>query len=233
MSKTTDILSSTAMTASRGATGHRAIVDGASPPITLVLYEFEACPYCRKVREALSALDLEVMIMPCPRGSRNRELVIAQGGKAQFPFLVDRNTQKAMYESDEIIAYLSERYGQGKLPWQHELGGVEKASAHITAGLRPDRGLEARGKKLPEMPLELWSYEASPYCRLVREVLCELELPYLLHNVARQSPRRESFVAISGKMQVPYLKDPNTGTTLFESADIIAYLEKTYGETSV
>jgi glutathione S-transferase len=82
---------------------------------------------------------------------------------------------------------------------------------------------------MPQKMLELWGYEASPYSRLVREVLTELELPYVLHNVARQSPRREAFVAMSGKMQVPYLKDPNTGTALFESADIIAYLEKTYG----
>lgn len=229
MSKTTDILSSTAMTASRAATGHRAIAQGASPPIALVLYEFEACPYCRRVREALSALDLEVMVVPCPKGSRNREMVIAQGGKAQFPFLVDRNRQTAMYESQDIIAYLSEHYGQGKLPWQHELGAVEQASAYVTSSLRPDRGRVARGNTAPPLPLELWSYEASPYCRLVREVLCELEIPYMLHNVARQSPRRESFVAMSGKMQVPYLKDPNTGTAMFESSAIMAYLEKTYG----
>ena len=32
----------------------------------------------------------------------------------------------------------------------------------------------------------------------------------------------------SGKMQVPWLHDPNTGTSMFESADIVAYLERTY-----
>ena len=29
-------------------------------------------------------------------------------------------------------------------------------------------------------------------------------------------------------MMVPYLADPNTQTELFESADIVAYLEATY-----
>jgi glutathione S-transferase len=29
-------------------------------------------------------------------------------------------------------------------------------------------------------------------------------------------------------MQVPYLIDPNTGQAMFESADIVAYLERTY-----
>jgi glutathione S-transferase len=33
----------------------------------------------------------------------------------------------------------------------------------------------------------------------------------------------------SGKMQVPYLADPNTGKAMFESADIVRYLYATYG----
>lgn len=34
----------------------------------LLLYEFEACPFCRKVREAITILDLDVIFYPCPRG---------------------------------------------------------------------------------------------------------------------------------------------------------------------
>jgi glutathione S-transferase len=30
-------------------------------------------------------------------------------------------------------------------------------------------------------------------------------------------------------MMVPYLADPNTGQEMFESADIVRYLEQTYG----
>ncbi len=77
-------------------------------------------------------------------------------------------------------------------------------------------------------PLELYSFESSPFCRIVRERLCTLELPYLLHNVAKGSPGRDAFVERSGKMMVPYLIDPNTETSLFESADIARYLEDTY-----
>ena len=58
--------------------------------------------------------------------------------------------------------------------------------------------------------------------------MCELELPYHLHNVAQGSPRREAFVARSGKMLVPYLVDANTQTEMFESADIISYLREAY-----
>jgi glutathione S-transferase len=105
---------------------------------------------------------------------------------------------------------------------------VTAASSAIASVARMGRGRRARPSRAPERPLELWSYEASPFCRLVRERLCELELPYLLHNVARGSSARGAFVAQSGKMQVPYLVDPNEGRSLFESADIIDHLERTY-----
>ncbi|MEE8558745.1 MAG: glutathione S-transferase N-terminal domain-containing protein, partial [Myxococcota bacterium] len=59
-------------------------------------------------------------------------------------------------------------------------------------------------------------------------VLCSLEIPYLLHNVAKGSPGREAFVERSGKMMVPYLIDPNTKTEMFESAEIVEYLRATY-----
>jgi glutathione S-transferase len=84
----------------------------------------------------------------------------------------------------------------------------------------------------PGKPLELWSFEASPFSRLVREKLSVLELPYRLHNVAKGSPKREAFVQRSGKMMVPYLADPNTGVEMFESADIVAYLDRTYAVPS-
>jgi glutathione S-transferase len=55
-----------------------------------------------------------------------------------------------------------------------------------------------------------------------------MELPYRLHNVPRRSPDRSEFVSLSGKMQVPYLHDPNTGARMFESADIRRYLYDSY-----
>jgi len=98
----------------------------------------------------------------------------------------------------------------------------------IASAWRPGAGGFARPSRAPREPLELWSFEASPYCRLVREALCSLEIPYLLHNVAKGSPSRDAFVARSGRMQVPWLHDPNTGVSLFESADIVDYLDRTY-----
>ena len=62
----------------------------------------------------------------------------------------------------------------------------------------------------------------------MREELCSLELPYLLHNVAIGSPGRAAFEERSGKMMVPYLVDPNTDKEMFESAEIVGYLNETY-----
>ena len=90
------------------------------------------------------------------------------------------------------------------------------------------RSLSSSPSRAPDEPLELWSFEGSPYCRLAREALCELELPYVLHNVAKGSAGREAFVKRSGKTMVPYLADPNTGREMFESADIVKYLSATY-----
>jgi len=51
-----------------------------------------------------------------------------------------------------------------------------------------------------------------------------------LHNVAKGSPKRDAFLARSGKMMVPYLVDPNRDAAMFESADIVTYLNQTYAK---
>jgi hypothetical protein len=82
------------------------------PEALLELYEFEACPFCRRVREALSEYDLDAIVFPCPkRGIRFRPKVVELGGKHQFPFLVDPNTGRALFESADIVRYLNETYG--------------------------------------------------------------------------------------------------------------------------
>jgi len=229
MLRSLDVATSAGAMLARGLTGVFVGRPGARPDQPVELYDFEACPYCRKVREALSILDLDAMVYPCPRGgTRFREEVERRGGRAQFPYLVDPNTGKAMYESNDIVRYLFDRYGQGGVPLALSAGPVTDLSSSLASAVRLGAGARHEPARAPEQPLELWSFEASPYSRLVREKLSSLEIPYRLHNVARGSARREAFVKRSGKMQVPYLADPNTGTEMFESADIIAYLDRTY-----
>jgi glutathione S-transferase len=224
-----DVTTSMFTTVSRLGAGVQARRPARRPLERLELYEFEGCPFCRKVRDALTELDLEAIIYPCPHGGTvHRPKAIALGGKSQFPYLVDPNTGTRMYESDDIVAYLYATYG-GREPGMLVRGTVATASSMLASAFRPVFGINARPSRQPAKLLELWSFEASPFCRIAREALSELELPYILHNVGKDGAGRPDFVARSGKMMVPYLADPNTGREMFESAEIRRYLYETYG----
>ena len=228
MNRTLDVTTSWTATALRLGAGLVAVRSKAPKPEKLLeLYDFEACPYCRKVREALSELDLPAVIYPAGKGSPYRTVAQKKGGKEQFPFLVDPNTGIEMYESTDIIAYLRTRYSDGGRGFS--LGPLSTFGGALASALRGGHGRSSSAGKTPEKRLMLWSFEASPYCRIVRERLCELAIPYHLVNVAKRSAERPAFLARAGKMQVPYLEDPNTGVAMFESADIVAYLDRTYG----
>jgi glutathione S-transferase len=200
------------------------------PTKMLELYEFQGCPFCRKVREAITLLDLDVMIYPCPKGGPTyRPKAVQMSGKSQFPFLVDSNTGKQLLESDDIIKYLYDTYGDGKVPLSLSLGPLTTLSAGLGQAPRLGKGINYRPSKKPEKPIELWAYEASPFCLQTREVLTELEIPHIYRSVARKSPKRPAFEAKWGVFQVPYIEDPNTMQAWFETPEINKYLDNTYG----
>lgn len=226
-------------------------VRGARQPAQLLrLYDIEASPYCRLVREALTALHLDAEILPCPKGgTRFRPEAERIGGKQQFPLLVDPNTEVVMYESAAIVDYLFRTYAERPVPALYQRSALTLPAVMLATAVRGLRGRTVQASRLPQKPLELWSFESSPYSRLVRERLCELELPYVLHNVGKErwqdigpaklrlkpgpyeavpGGKRAAHFARTGHMQVPYLEDPNTGVALLESADILDYLEETY-----
>ena len=203
------------------------------PEKPLKMYQFQGCPFCKKVREAVISLDLDVIYYPCPRdGPEYREFVRAEGGRAQFPYLVDDNTGTKMYESDDIIAYMYEKYGPGKANIGPALTSGMLTS--VTAGLallpRLGKGSAYAPSKKPEnmQPIVFYGYEGSPFCVLVAEKLCELELPYLQRSCGRGSPKRQELFDKRGTFQVPYIEDPNTGIAMFESKDIVNYLQEQY-----
>ena len=202
------------------------------PPESLVLYEFEACPFCRRVREALVDLDLEVTVRPCPKGSvRHRAEVIAAGGVEKFPYLVDRATGVSLYESADIVEHLYAEYGpDGAEPPPWIVRGT-LVTGWMPTLLRAGRGMTRYERALPEapgQPLELWNYEGNQFARLVREALTELELPHVLRAAGKGSPRREALRELSGGTTVPFLVDPNSGAAMGESLDIVRYLFSTY-----
>lgn len=245
-----NLASSALATALRPGVGITAHPAARKPAKLLELYEFEGCPYCRLVREALTELDLDAMIYPCPKGGKRfRPKVRKMGGKTQFPYLVDPNTGERMYESLDIIAYLFETYGQRRLPLKWRAGLVQKLGSSVTGLARGMNGVHARPSQRPAEPLELYSFESSPFARPVRDLLCELEIPYILRSAGRtrlsdwvppaiRDPlglsaepnleNRKALLLRAGRVSIPYLVDPNTGAEMAESEDIVRYLIANY-----
>ncbi|KAM0980585.1 hypothetical protein EV2_014311 [Malus domestica] len=202
---------------------------GPRPVKPIEIYEFEGCPFCRKVREIVAVLDLDVLFYPCPKGGPNfRRKVVEMGGKQQFPYMVDPNTGVSMYESDDIIKYLVGKYGDGTVPLALSLGLLTTLTAGFALIGRSGKGSSYSPSKLPPKPLVVWAYEGSPFCKIAREVLVELELPHIYRSCARGSPKRQILFDKTGRFQAPYLEDPNTGVEMFESAEIAEYLRATY-----
>jgi glutathione S-transferase len=202
------------------------------PEQLLEIYEFEACPYCRKVREVLSELDIEYVSRVVARGSHKRDELRSRGGKVQMPYLVDPNRDVEMYESEDIIDYLHAHYGSGRSIAWRLLSPFNTISASIATAVRPFGGrAKSPREKQPDVLLELYNFEASPYCRKVREVLNELDLDYRVRSVAKRGRRRADLVELGGRMMVPYLVDANNDVAMYESDDIVAYLRQTYGSS--
>jgi hypothetical protein len=67
-----------------------------------------------QVREVVTILDIDAIFYPCPQGGPTfRPKAKELSGKSQFPFMVDPNTGTSMLESDDIIKYLVNKYGDG------------------------------------------------------------------------------------------------------------------------
>ncbi|KND50890.1 MAG: hypothetical protein AB202_00595 [Parcubacteria bacterium C7867-007] len=75
----------------------------------LTLYVKTGCPYCAKVLRAGEELGIDFDLKNVSDDGIVEEL-IARGGKEQMPYLVDAEMNVEMYESDDIIAYLHQRF---------------------------------------------------------------------------------------------------------------------------
>ena len=79
----------------------------------LKLYQFNACPFCVKVRRAMKKLSLKIEIRDAQNNEKFRQELAAQGGKIKVPCLrieEGENQYTWMYESNDIIAYLKKHF---------------------------------------------------------------------------------------------------------------------------
>jgi len=72
------------------------------------LYQFSACPFCIKVRRVMRRLNLPIELKNANTDEQLKAELLAKGGSPKVPCL--RVGDKWMYESNEIIKYLEERF---------------------------------------------------------------------------------------------------------------------------
>ena len=75
----------------------------------LALYQYQACPFCVKVRRVMKRLSLNIETRDVKRSTSAREQLLAGGGDLKVPCLrIDAadGSVSWMYESSEIINYL-------------------------------------------------------------------------------------------------------------------------------
>ena len=79
----------------------------------LALYQFSACPFCIKVRKEMSRLGLPIETRDAQHDPEHRATLEAGGGRVKVPCLRiedDNGETQWLYESDDIIAWLRERF---------------------------------------------------------------------------------------------------------------------------
>lgn len=77
--------------------------------------------------------------------------------------------------------------------------------------------------------LSLYIKTGCPYCAVVLHKLEELGLKFSEKNIGEESVSAE-LVGRGGKRQVPYLVDSERGVEMYESGDIVNYLEQYYAK---
>ncbi len=78
----------------------------------LSLYQFHACPFCVKTRRSLHRLNVPITLRDAKNNPADRERLLTEGGKIKVPCLhiQERGQSRWLYESNEIIAYLEQRF---------------------------------------------------------------------------------------------------------------------------
>ncbi|MFP9059804.1 glutaredoxin family protein [Natrialbaceae archaeon A-chndr2] len=78
----------------------------------ITVYNLPGCPFCMKVTSKLEELGLEYDRIDVPAAHSERTEVEAVSGQTGVPVLTDEaHDVEGMAESDDIVAYLEETYG--------------------------------------------------------------------------------------------------------------------------
>jgi len=80
---------------------------------TLSIYHFVTCPFCVRVRRAMSKLGVEIELRDIHRSREHYDDLVEGGGSRQVPCLRIEGTDGTvewLYESKDIVSYLESRF---------------------------------------------------------------------------------------------------------------------------
>lgn len=80
----------------------------------ITFYVKQGCPYCLRTLTEADLLHVPYEEKDIYDDGIAEELV-ARGGKRQMPYMADSDTGTEMYESEDIIAYLHQRFSREKV----------------------------------------------------------------------------------------------------------------------
>lgn len=228
------------------------------PKPNLTLYEYEASPYCRRVRETLCVLELTALIKPCPRETlrlegafsavaRYKPEVLANGGRLLFPFLIDETAGVRLNESEAIVDHLWRTYGGDVIQrpasdtWLNSMANdcgtlTSRSNSNQASASMLRRAIDFALLALPSM-LRPW-----PSAGLMSSASKRADQPLILHGTEHCEGSRAvrerlcefqlCYLHIPCETHpnrpLPHLEDPSTGFRAFGATKSIRYLEETY-----
>jgi glutaredoxin len=84
---------------------------------SLVLYQFQTCPFCIKVRQEICRLSLNIERVDAQKEGQHRDDLVRGAGKAKVPCLKitdPAGNSQWLTDSGKIIAYLQGRFASDK-----------------------------------------------------------------------------------------------------------------------
>lgn len=78
--------------------------------------------------------------------------------------------------------------------------------------------------------MKLYNLESCPYCKMVRDKLAQLNVPYEKVNVPANRSDRQEVYDVSGQWTVPVLVDGDV--MLDDEEKILPYLDQKYGKVA-
>jgi glutaredoxin len=115
------------------------------------------------------------------------------------------------------------------------LGRIIVLGDKITRPERIERSFEAQARVDEQAKgLSMYQFFACPFCVKARRAIHRLNIPIEYRNAQRPGQHRDDLTKFGGVIKVPCLRIEKDGEDqwMYESNDIIAYLEQQFGTTA-